>query len=219
MSTDLVLKRAATGVSINRTNVARALAEISTPDGLKCGLAADGLAIHIGVSLPATDSRRAGFTVSFTRGGRELVASARSGNGPLLCWCIHMLAAQLGCALFDPQAGELVTPNGQPFLAQAQSLLAEYESDLLAQEPYAGPPDADAAGEANEVSQLLIGFLESLVAAEQLSLTTAASELVHLVPQLKEPSDLYEALLDSPQVDDVFLSESEFVRALAKYRA
>ncbi len=218
MSTDLVLKRTATGVSINRTNVARALAEISTPDGLKCGLAADGSGILIGIALPVTDPRSSGFQVSFTTGGRKLVASTRSGGGPLLHWCLHALAARLGSELFDPQTGDVLTPNSEPFLAAAKALVTANESDVLASEPYVGPDDEGSSNPANEASLVLLGFLESLVAAEQLSLTTSVNELEPLAAQLGDPSELYETLLDSPLVDEVFVSESQFVRLLAEYR-
>ncbi len=219
MSTDLVLKRTVGGVSLNRTNVARALAEISTPDGLKCGLATDGSSVLIGVSLPTADPRSSGFQVSFTNGGRKLVGSTRGGGGPLLFWCFHALAARLGSELFDPQTGAQLTPNDEPFLAAATAQVTANESDILANEPYVGPDDETAANVADAASQLLIGFLESLVAEEQLSLTASARELGHLAPQLNDPGELYETLLESPLVDEVFLSESQFVRSLAKYRS
>jgi hypothetical protein len=217
MSTDLVLRRTETGVSLNRTNVARALGEICT-DGLKCGLSDDKLSIRIGVSLAVTDPRCSGIEVSFTSGGRKLTGTTRRGGGPLLYWCLHALAARLGCELFDPQEGKLVAPNSEQFLAAAKAQVTANESDLLADEPYVEPPDTAASSEGTDGSQLLIGFLDSLIAAEQLSLTGAVTDLGQLASQLDEPSELYETLLDSPLVDEVFVSESQFVHSLAAYR-
>jgi hypothetical protein len=136
----------------------------------------------------------------------------------MLYWCLHALAARLGCELYDPQEGESQAPNHEPFLAAATALVTEHENGVFADEPYVEPGSAGASNETNEGDKLLVGFLESLVAAEQLLLAGAADELKYLAPQLKAPAELYEALLDSPLVDDVFVSESEFVRSLSEYR-
>lgn len=218
MSTDLILKSAANGASLDRESVSRSLAAISSASGLQCGLDEGALSVHIAEALPLTDSRCAGIQVSFKAGGRELVGTARRGGISLLYWCFHELAKQLQCQLFDPQAGERLNPDSQPFLEGAQALVAANESDILLQPPHAESDDEDESSKAAAASQLLVGFFESLVAAEQLSLTCEASELGHLAPQLKDPSELYETLLDSPLVDDVFLGESAFVRALTKFR-
>ncbi|RYZ06766.1 MAG: hypothetical protein EOO73_14540 [Myxococcales bacterium] len=222
MSTDLILQRTATGPGIDRESVSQALAAISAAEGLRCQLAEDQLSILIGLSLPPGDARSAGVAVSYAADGSELVARTHSGSGALLYWCLHALAAKLGCGLFDPQTGGRPQPNSQGFFAEAKAQVMSLEKDIAAESLNSdeeGDTEADVAADAaSAAAQLLVGFLRSLVDAEQLALTADARELSHLAPQLKDPSALYEALLDSPLVEDIFLSESELVRALAKYR-
>jgi len=217
LSVDLVLKPAPGGPSIDPESVAQALSAISTPDGLKCALGMEGLTIRIGVLLPTTDAGTARVAVSFKARGQGLTASTGGGGSSLLYWCVHALAAQLSCKLFDPQAGKTLTPNAAPFLTSAKALVAASEEQVLAERAYAQDLQSNAASNAVDAAQALIGFLDGLVVAEQLSLNAPAGDLTQLSAHLQDPSGLYEALMDSPLVDDVFLSESQFVRSLARY--
>ena len=64
----------------------------------------------------------------------------------------------------------------------------------------------------------IVAFLESLVKAGKLALTAdSAKALARLEPLLDEPEALYEELLDSPEVDEIFLSDEEFVDKLGAY--
>lgn len=217
MSVDLILKRAPGGVSIDPESIARALATISRPDGLKCALGAEGLTIRVGALLPATNAGSAHISVSFKARGQGLTASSGGGGGPLLYWCLHALAAQLPCNLFDPQAGKTLTPHAEPFLARAKALVAASEEQVLAERAYVEDLQANASSSATDAVDALVGFLDGLVSEEKLALNGPAGELAHLGAHLSAPSELYEALLDSPLVEDVFLSESQFARSLARY--
>jgi hypothetical protein len=214
VSTDLVLKWGKTGETLNPASVQRALTAISSSGTIKCALTSDNL-IRFGMQMPVTDARCVAVEVSFSRGGKSLTASSHGGRWPMLEWCLHALAAQLGAQLFDPQDGNVIPPDSQARLAKAKALLEAHEAEARADEPHDGPEEPL---DADDASSLLVAFLESLVASEQLSLAAAPNDFGHLASQLNEPSALYEALLDSPLVDEVFASESQFVRALAEYR-
>jgi hypothetical protein len=214
VSTDLVLKRGKTGEILNPASVQRALTAISASEAIKCALTSDNL-IRFGAQIPVTDDRCVAVEVSFSRGGKSLTASSHGGRWPILEWCLHALAAQLGAQLFDPQEGKVIAPDSQARLPKAKALLEAHEAAARADEPHDGPEEPL---DADDASSLLVAFLESLVASEQLALAGAPSDLRHLASQLNEPSALYEALLDSPLVDEVFASESQFVQALAEHR-
>jgi hypothetical protein len=61
-------------------------------------------------------------------------------------------------------------------------------------------------------------FVTALVADEKILLAGDLSELADLEPMADDPEQLYEALLDSPTVEEVFLSETEFLDLFRKFR-
>ncbi len=80
--------------------------------------------------------------------------------------------------------------------------------------------DTTPPSSGDEESAALVGFLSWLVKEEKLALASEddLGELGALSPLASKPADLYEALLDAPEVDDIFVSEAEFVVLLRKYR-
>jgi hypothetical protein len=217
MSIDLTLRKRAQDLSPK--NVARALEAVCATRELKAYLADKNTTVGFRVALPADDDEHVRIAIAF--GKDTLRGSARGRGGPLLSWCFHAIAEELGCDLDDPQGAS--DGAGASYEA-ALDVVREHEKEVLEDRAYS--PDTGDTGDslppssADEEGKALAQFLAWLVATEKLALADEddLGELAGLSHLAAKPADLYEALLDAPEVDDIFVSEAEFVDLLRKYR-
>lgn len=191
MSYDVLL-RAGT-IALDTRNLREALHVISKAGDVRLHLTDEGT-IAFGVDVSPLDRRAAAVRVTIRRG--ELALSTTEAWAPLAGWLGNELARLLAAKAHDPLA----------YVASISSVLEildEHETAVLAQgAPTVGHGDQD------------VDAVLALVRLGRIELAEGGAEaLAELVAAHKSVESLYEALLDSPAVEDVFLSQSEFVAA------
>ena len=191
MAYDVIL-RAGT-IALDTRNLREALHVISKAGDVRLHLTDEGT-IAFGVDVSPLDRRAAAVAVSIRRG--ELALSTTNAWALLANWLGNELARLLAAKAHDPLAYVAS-------IASVLELLDEHETDVLAQAAPTvrhGDQDVDAV-----LALVRLGRIELAEGgAEQLAGVVAAHKSVEL---------LYEALLESPAVEDVFLGQSEFVAA------
>ena len=190
MSYDVVLR--AGHAALDTRNLREALRTVSARDGVQLHLTDEGT-IAFGLGGSPLDRRALALDLELKKG--SITLSVQDDLAPLASWLGGALVGALGCTSEDPAA----TPSS---LASVQELLERHEEE-------AGdgviPTHADPRVEA--VLQLVrLGRIAIVPGGEV--------ELAELVQAHRRPDRLYELLLDSDAVDDLFLSQSEFVAAL-----
>jgi hypothetical protein len=223
MSTDLLLRQRAKGTPLNVTNIKYALVDISKDSELEASLEKN--AIRVCHRLEHDDPNVATIGVSFSHAGNTLTGTSRGRGTPVLHWCFHRLASMLGCAIEDPLTGaEVKGPNPEDFLEEAMSVIEAHETEVLSTRRSRPPPadvdldldeddldedDEDDEDAIEDADGVLREFLEHMVRADKLLLASPEFEdLQELRAVADDPEALYEAILDSEEVEDVFVSES-----------
>lgn len=180
-------------IALDTRNLREALHAITKAGDVRLHLTDEGT-IAFGVDISPLDRRAAALGVSIRRG--QLALSTHDAWAPLAGWLGNELARLLAAKAHDPLAYVAS-------LSSVLEILDEHETELLAQPLPAlkhGDQDIDA--------------VLTLVRLGRIELAEGASEqLAELVRAHTKIEDLYEALLESPVVEDVFLSQSEFVAA------
>lgn len=148
---------------------------------------------------------RGALAISMSLRAQRLTLSTRAQDAVLSSWLAHELARQLRGRVVDPQAedGRVAEISTE----QVRLLLDAHEAEVLRDEPYRAVLSAPEDCEPETVSlvRLLLrtGRLEIMPGAE--------AALFELARAHASGEDLYEALLESEVVDDIFLSQSEFL--------
>lgn len=210
MSTTLIL-RPASGASLTKRALREALEQLSRQSPIKLSLGKKGDTLLCRIDLAEGDPALAALRVSITP--RRIQGETKGGAAALLYWCFHGLAAQMSCDLVDPQedAGKPVSPSPARFFEEASRVVREHEQEIVAERPHAGEPAAGA-------SRTVAAFLAELVRTGALVLASrdvsAFEGLRHLDG---DPEDLYEELLDSEAVEELFLSGREFEAQLKAF--
>lgn len=210
MSYDVLLR--AGSVALNRSNLKQALARISEEQRIGLRLTDDDT-LAFGLELSPLDRRAAGVAVTFKKGANSLALSTHART-PLSIWLAGEIARHLDATASDPQADDGLLAAVPTTLVR--QILREHEAELFAQEPFVGGDEDD--DESDEV----VLALRALVRAARIEVVSGGdAALVSLARSHPDGEALYEALLECDAVEDVFLSQSEFVQEIerAKRRA
>ena len=220
MSTDLTLLRGEGGPSLTPRNLQIAAVELSRGGPLQIRVHEKSSTLRVRIRMQDDDSECASVTVRFAKNGRSLSGSARGRNAPLLYWCFHRLAEAVGGRVRDPQA----EPKGAPpSLAALERDAVKLVQDHEEQVDLANAFDIDDHEEDDDLDEELedaafVEVLAHLVKAGTLVLAVGdgvtlgeqCEKLARLEPLSTDPGALYEALLEADEVDDIFVSETEF---------
>ena len=212
MSFELVLQRRKEGLPLSARTINHALMQISEEFGIRSELSDCTKLIHFRLGM-RSEAKSATVEVNLTKTGSKLVGTTPPMRSALLAWCFHSLARRLGCELVDPKSDERGprTPNPKAYVEEAKSAIRNYEDDVLAGDSLPGDEFA--------MDSQLVEFLDWLVEQEKLSLACkTTAELVRQIELDDESIDLYESLLESPAVDEIFASEEEFAQLIKQYR-
>lgn len=209
MSTTLILRGAVTKRAFRD-----ALDEISRVSPLKVSLGKKGDSLLCRLALAEGDPEAAALRISFS--SRRVQGETRGGAAALLYWCFHSLAARLSCDLVDLQedARRAVSPSPERFFEDACRVVREHEREVLADRAYAG----DGGDSPAEGTRTVADFLVELVKSGKLVLSAGdVSALQGLQHIDRDPEDLYEELLESEDVEELFLSGREFEAQLKAF--
>jgi hypothetical protein len=156
-----------------------------------------GQELRLALALDLDDPACVGFALDFAGQGARVTASARGPSGALLTWAFHAIASTLSCELRLEDT--VIAPAPEPHRAAALAYLAQYETEVR--------DDEDVSGDA---------FVKWLAREEHVELSANAS--FEDLP-MDDAEQLYELLLESAGVVDVFLSERELARLLERFKA
>lgn len=152
-----------------------------------------GQELRLARRLSLDDDACAGFVLDFAGQGARIESHARGASAPLLAWAMRELGAATKAELVDDDA---------PERDAALAYLADYESQVEAMRDSGGERDGAA-------------FVRWLAREE---LIVARPDAFEDLP-LDDAARAYELLLDDDAVEDIFLSERELARLLARFRA
>lgn len=172
-----------------------------------------GQVLRLGIALPPEDDASVGFLLDFVGQGRCARGSAHGPSAELFAWAMHALAADLGCELAEEE-GEEIAPSPSTHLASALAYLEAYEAEVT--EERAVPASLKAEG-----AELAGRLLAWLAREEAIALGEDAASVASLAAELpmEDPAALYEKLLESDAVEDVFVSETETKSLVDRFRA
>lgn len=159
-----------------------------------------GQELRLARRLSLDDDACAGFVLDFAGQGARIESHARGASAPLLAWAMRELGTATKAELVDDDAPELVDDDA-PERDAALAYLADYESHVEAMRDSGGERDGAA-------------FIRWLAREE---LIVARPDAFEDLP-LDDATRAYERLLDDDAVEDIFLSERELARLLARFR-
>lgn len=165
-----------------------------------------GQELRLVSTLAPEDPAASGFLLEFGAQGARLRGTAHGPSAALLTWAFHALAAQCRAGLEDVADELAVEPRPELHRARALAYLEQYEREVLA---HRTSRTSDART-----------FLDWLAREEHVALAEgdAVGALAASLP-MQDASSLYEALLSSDAVEDVFVSESEIASLLRRFAA
>ncbi|HOY82936.1 MAG TPA: hypothetical protein PLB92_12445, partial [Rhodoglobus sp.] len=209
MSTDLVV-RARQARDLTTARLRTLLSSIGQEAGLRLSLV--GEAVGIRVTLALAPDHADAFELLLARVGARLTLTTRDPRVPVALWLAHRLAAQVRGTVFDPQRGEDSTES--PALEAVKAIVAAHEREVP---QHSKAPAGEGVGYDAEDLEIL---LAALVDAEAIDVQdTSDARLSTLVPLLGDPVVLYQALLDHPAVDEVFIEDTAFYEAWKRLMA
>lgn len=176
-----------------------------------------GQVLRLAAALHTDDEAAAGFMLEFIGQGRLVRGSAIGPSGELLAWGMHALAARLACTLRDEEDDATLEPDPRPLLEPAMTYLTAYEAEVREDRVLPSirrPALADANAGAR--------FVRWLAREEHVALASddgAAADALGASLTLADAAAVYEALLDSDAISEVFVSETELTTLLARFRA
>jgi hypothetical protein len=156
-----------------------------------------GQELRLAVALSLDDDACAAFLLDFPAQGRRARGTARGPSSELLFWAFHALAASLRCTLTDVERGPEIEADPEEHRLRALDYLSGYEAEVRAHREKR-EDDVDDG----------VAFLEWLAREELIVLAAGAAAIGASLPMCAGPA-LYERLLDSEAVEDVFVSERE----------
>lgn len=173
--------------------------------GTTPGATMRGQELRLAVALSLDDDACAAFLLDFAGQGRRVRGTAHGPSEDLLVWAFHQLAASLRCTLTDAERGPDVEPAPEEHRARALAYLSDYEADVRASRTRNEDDDG-------------VSFVQWLAREELIALAADAAAIGEPL-RMDDASALYEQLLDSEAVEDVFFSERELGWLLARFRA
>lgn len=164
-----------------------------------------GQDLRLAVDLLLDDAACSGFLLDFAGQGARVHGTAHGPSSDALVWAFHTLAQALKCRLTDTDSGADIDIAPDAHRAAATAYLRAYDAEVLSDRRKRSGQDPDGRE-----------FVAWLAREEHIAI--ASSDLGQDLP-LDDASALYEMLLESDAVDDVFVSERELITLLARYRA
>lgn len=186
---DVSLHRTSASGDLLPARIAPLLAKWTKP---RAKLRGQQLVVALDMSLD--DEAAVGFVLDFAGQGARIEAVAHGASEPLLAWALAELARELKAE----RRGE-----GAIVRAAAMAYLEAYEAEVA--ESRESPPESESDA-----------FVSSL-AHEKLIEVRAGATFDEL--PLDDAARVYELLLDHEDVEDIFVSERELTRLLARFRA
>jgi len=180
-------------ISLENRNVREVLVRLAAESGLRFVLTDEGT---IAVARELSPLDRRALALDLVPGKRSLALRSDASMAPVVAWLGARLARLLDAVV---EAAEPVPAS------RVHALLEAHEAPFLEADDKRGPGPDDEDVKA----VLALVRLGRLLIAEG-----AEPQLLALVEAHSKAELLYEALLESDFVDDVFLSQSEFVAAL-----
>ena len=163
-----------------------------------------GQELRLSLALALDDAACAAFVLDFAGQGARIEAAAHGPSALLLEWAFHALAATLksDSVVGGAHAGP-VAPDPESHRAAAVAYLEAYEADVLASRARGKDLDGNA-------------FVAWLALEEHVALgdSGAFADL-----PLDDAPRLYEMLFESDGIEEVFVSERELARLLARFKA
>lgn len=191
------------------STLAQALARLATRTGERAPKAKmRGQILRLALDLSLDDDACVAFRLDFAAQGARMRGEAHGPSADGLSWVFHALAALLGCALVETDGGAAVEPRPDTYREAAVAYLAAYEAEVR----------ADREGRSARHEEDGTAFLDWLAREEHIALAGEAGELGATLP-MNDASALYAQLLESEDVEDVFISESELEALLARFHA
>lgn len=186
---DVSLHRTSASGDLLPARIAPLLAKWTKP---RAKLRGQQLVVALDMSLD--DEAAVGFVLDFAGQGARIEAVAHGASEPLLAWALAELARELKAE----RRGE-----GAIDRAAAMAYLEAYEAEVA--ESRESPPESESDA-----------FVSSLAHEKLIEVRVGATfdEL-----PLDDAARVYELLLDHEDVEDIFVSERELTRLLARFRA
>lgn len=207
MSVDLTLHRTIASSHLVPARFVQAfelLGKLAPTEGPKATMR--GQELRAAIALPLDDAACLGFMLDFAGQGLRVRGTARGPSSAVLVWAFHALAHAMKCTLHDEEEGKDLTPAPEVHRAAALAYLEASEEAILTARRSREAPEGAA-------------FLAWLAAEDQIALgEDDSADLAEALPMDDAPA-LYEMLLESDDVEDVFVSERELVTLLARFRA
>ncbi len=204
MSTSLTLQQTSASGPLLPATLAQALAALARRGEAPRG-SMRGQVMRLVGSLSLDDDACAAFTLDFIAQGDRVRGAAHGPSTALFTWAFHALAKSLKCTLRGDDGAEVaVAPEAH--VEGARAYLATYEADVRATRGARAEDDAAP-------------FVAWLAREEHVALVDGAEDAAFASLPMNDPPALYEELLESDAVDDVFVSESELATLLARFRA
>lgn len=209
MTTELLLtKTSASGLLLpaRLTSALAMLAKVPGAPPAPIG-AMRGQELRLVSSLAPDDGAAAAFLLEFGAQGARVRGAAHGPSAALLTWAFHALAAQCRAGLEDVTDELAIEPRPELHREAALAYLERHEREVLA---HRKTRTADARS-----------FLDWLVREEHVALAEDEPGVEALAASLpmQDASSLYEALLGSDAVEDVFVSGSELASLLGRFAA
>jgi hypothetical protein len=176
-----------------------------------------GQVLRLAKTLLTDDEASAGFMLEFIGQGRLVRGSAIGPSGDLLAWGMHALAARVPCTLRDEEDDATLDPDPGAHLDAAMAYLAAYEAEVR-EDRVLPSIRRSAPAEANAGAR----FVRWLAREEHLVLASddgPDADALGASLTLADAPAVYEALLDSDAIGEVFVSETELTTLLARFRA
>ena len=207
MSVELILQKTHTSALLlpaKFTQVFAHLAKISTATSPRGVMVGQDMRLALGLSLD--DPACAAFLLDFAGQGQRVRGSARGPSAALFTWAFHALAAHTKCTLAEAGGAPTIAADPEAIRKTAVAYLETYEADV----------ERTRRSAVADGSSFLAWLAreEHIVCAEDADV----AELGAAAP-LDDATSLYEMLLESDTIDDVFVSERELASRLARFRA
>lgn len=190
MATSFLIEQSSKSGRLLPALFAEVLAKLPKPRGTM-----HGQELRLALDLALDDPACAGWVLDFAGQGARVEASVTGPSAAALALALAFIVKRLGC--------ELVVDGDETSSEDGVAYLETYEADV--QDGRGNPDDID--GDA---------FVAWLVREESIALQR--DQDFSTLP-LDDAPAVYETLLDAESVDDIFISERELARMLAKFRA
>lgn len=210
MSMELTLEQTTASGPLVPARFAQSLSQLAKVSSLTRAPAPRG-AMHgqelwLSLSLALDDAACAAFMLDFAGQGKRVKGTAHGPSAALFQWAFHALAASTKCTLVDVERGEHVAPDPDAYRDAAIAYLTDYEAGVR------------TSRRAQDDEEDGMAFLVWLAREEHIALADDGGALGVSLP-MDDAAALYEMLLESDVVEDVFVSERELASLLGRFRA